>query len=82
MLYMLLLTATVLCLLRFQERYGRRHVGYYVLLCSRRGMVRRAVLAAAELATCGSRPPHGSRRRSALRTAALGAPWQSCGRSG
>ena len=36
---MLLLTATVLCMLSFQESFGRRHVGYYVLLCSLLGSV-------------------------------------------
>lgn len=37
--YVLLLTAVVVAMLGFQERYGRRHVGYFVLLCSLLGSV-------------------------------------------
>ena len=38
-IYMFLLTAVVMVMLSYQERYGRRHVGYFVLLCSLLGSV-------------------------------------------
>lgn len=64
-LYMLLLTASVLCMLRFRDRFGRRHVGYYVLLCSLLGSV--TVMACKGVSTfvnlwlcCGSQIPLGA----------------------
>ncbi|KAL3911387.1 MAG: hypothetical protein SGPRY_008714 [Prymnesium sp.] len=38
-IYMVLLTAVVLLLVGFQDKYGHRHVAYYVLLCSLLGSV-------------------------------------------
>ena len=75
-LYMLLLTATVLCMLHFRERFGRRHVGYYVLLCSPLGMVRRAVLA--RRATAATNLAAASLQPSCIRPAAVLQP--SCSR--
>jgi len=64
-IYMLMLTATVLGMLSFRERFGRRHVGYYVLLCSLLGSV--TVMACKGVSTfvnlwlcCGSRIPLGA----------------------
>ena len=62
--YMVLLTATVLCMLTFQKKFGRRHVGYYVLLCSLLGSI--TVMACKGVSTflnlwlcCGSQIPLG-----------------------